>query len=96
MNTEILFGRPKAKAQSQSNLAKDVKDDKKGLYKYIHDQRKTREKVGLLHNKTGDLVTQDVERVEVLNATFASVFTSKSDSSEIPSLRGPGQSLEQG
>ncbi|GAB0209628.1 mitochondrial enolase superfamily member 1 [Grus japonensis] len=36
-----------------------------------------RENVGPLWNETGDLVTQDVEKAEVLNDFFASVFTGK-------------------
>ncbi|GAB0183823.1 mitochondrial enolase superfamily member 1 [Grus japonensis] len=37
-----------------------------------------RENVGPLQNETGDLVTQDMEKAEVLNDFFASVFTGKS------------------
>ncbi|GAB0207188.1 mitochondrial enolase superfamily member 1 [Grus japonensis] len=37
----------------------------------------TRENVGPLRNETGDLVTQDMEKAEVLNDFFASVFTGK-------------------
>ncbi|GAB0186861.1 mitochondrial enolase superfamily member 1 [Grus japonensis] len=36
-----------------------------------------RENVGPLWNETGDLVTQDMEKAEVLNDFFASVFTGK-------------------
>lgn len=36
----------KAKAQIELNLARDVKDNKKGFYKYIGDRRKTTENVG--------------------------------------------------
>ncbi|GAB0193512.1 mitochondrial enolase superfamily member 1 [Grus japonensis] len=36
-----------------------------------------RENVGPLRNETGDLVTQDMEKAEVLNDFFASVFTGK-------------------
>ncbi|GAB0178014.1 mitochondrial enolase superfamily member 1 [Grus japonensis] len=37
-----------------------------------------RDNVGHLRNETGDLVTQDMEKAEVLNDFFASVFTGKS------------------
>ena len=37
----------------------------------------SRENVGPLQKEAGDLVTQDVEKAEVLNDFFASVFNSK-------------------
>lgn len=51
---------------------------------YIDDKKKTREILDTLWKGTGDLVTQEMEKAEVLNDFFfASVFTSKS-SSHIP------------
>ncbi|GAB0202791.1 mitochondrial enolase superfamily member 1 [Grus japonensis] len=44
---------------------------------WMFDKRRTRENVGPLQNETGDLVTQDMEKAEVLNDFFASVFTGK-------------------
>ena len=72
------------------NLARDVKDNKKGFYKYIGNKRKTRENVGPLLNKTRDLVTQDIEQAEVLTAFFVSVFTSKTglQGSQVPETKG--------
>ncbi|GAB0203364.1 mitochondrial enolase superfamily member 1 [Grus japonensis] len=67
----------KAKALIEISLARDVKDNKKSFYRYVSDKRRTRENVGPLRNETGDLVTQDMEKAEVLNAFFASVFTGK-------------------
>jgi len=55
-------------------LARNVKDNKKGFCRYTGDKRKN---VSPLLNKRRDLVTQDMEETEVLNAFFASVFTSK-------------------
>ncbi|GAB0183929.1 mitochondrial enolase superfamily member 1 [Grus japonensis] len=67
----------KAKALTEISLARDVKDNKKSFYRYVSDKRRMRENVGPLWNKTGDLVTQDMEKAEVLNDFFASVFTGK-------------------
>ncbi|GAB0188641.1 mitochondrial enolase superfamily member 1 [Grus japonensis] len=67
----------KAKALTEITLARDVKDNKKSFYRYVIDKRRTRENVGPLRNETGDLVTQDMEKAEVLNDFFASVFTGK-------------------
>ncbi|GAB0205312.1 mitochondrial enolase superfamily member 1 [Grus japonensis] len=67
----------KAKALIEISLARDVKDNKKSFYRYVSDKRRTRENVGPLQNEMGDLVTQDMEKAEVLNDFFASVFTGK-------------------
>ncbi|GAB0182454.1 mitochondrial enolase superfamily member 1 [Grus japonensis] len=66
----------KAKALIETTLARDVKD-KKSFYRYVSDKRRTRKNVGPLQNEMGDLVTQDMEKAEVLNDFFASVFTRK-------------------
>ncbi|GAB0186313.1 mitochondrial enolase superfamily member 1 [Grus japonensis] len=68
----------KAKALTEISLARDVKDNRKSFYRYVSDKRRMRENVGPLWNETGDLVTQDMEKAEVLNDFFASVFTVKS------------------
>ena len=59
------------------NLARDVKDNKKGFFMYLSSKRKTRENVGPRLNEVGALVTEDTEKAELLNAAFASVFTAK-------------------
>ncbi|GAB0206940.1 mitochondrial enolase superfamily member 1 [Grus japonensis] len=67
----------KAKALIEISLARDIKGNKKSFYRYVSDKRRMRENVGPLRNETGDLVTQDMEKAEVLNDFFASVFTGK-------------------
>ena len=67
----------KAKSHLELNLARDVKDNKKGFFKSISSKRKTRETVGLLLNEVSALVTEDTEKTELLSAAFASVFTAK-------------------
>lgn len=54
------------KAKAQLSLARDVKGNKKGFYKYLSGKRKTRKNVGLLLKGSEDLVTQDVENAAVL------------------------------
>ncbi|GAB0208111.1 mitochondrial enolase superfamily member 1 [Grus japonensis] len=76
----------KAKAHLELNVARDVKDNKKGFFKYISSKRKTRENVGPLPNEVGALVTEDTEKVELLNAAFASVFTAKASPQESQTL----------
>ncbi|GAB0203586.1 mitochondrial enolase superfamily member 1 [Grus japonensis] len=67
----------KAKALIEISLAREVKDNKKSFYRYVSDKRRMRENMGPLRNETGDLVTQDMEKAEVLSDFFASVFTGK-------------------
>ncbi|GAB0203064.1 mitochondrial enolase superfamily member 1 [Grus japonensis] len=79
----------KAKALIEISLARDVKDKKKSFYRYVSDKRRTRENVGPLWNETGNLVTQDMEKAEVFNDFFASVFTGKclSHTAQVPEGR---------
>ncbi|PKU38649.1 glycerol kinase [Limosa lapponica baueri] len=57
-----------AKTQTELNLARDIKDNKKNFDKYVRDKGKTREDVGPLRKETGDLVTQEVEKAEVADS----------------------------
>ncbi|GAB0176056.1 hypothetical protein GRJ2_000070800 [Grus japonensis] len=84
----------KAKALIELNLARDVKGNKKSFYRYVSDKRKTRKNVGPLQKETGDLVTQDMEKAEVLNKFFASVFTSKCSSHTAQVAEGKGRDWE--
>ncbi|PKU30946.1 hypothetical protein llap_18751 [Limosa lapponica baueri] len=86
----------KTKAHLELNLARDVKDNKKGFFKYISSKRKTRENVGPVLNEVGALETEDTEKAELLNAFFASVFTAKSGPQKPQTLElgGVGDSPE--
>ncbi|CAM5158164.1 unnamed protein product [Eretmochelys imbricata] len=66
----------KAKSHLELQLARDVTSKKKGFFRYV-SKKKVKESVGPLLNEGGNLVTEDVEKANVLNAFFASVFTNK-------------------
>ncbi|GAB0180066.1 mitochondrial enolase superfamily member 1 [Grus japonensis] len=51
----------KAKAHLELNLARDVKDNKKGFFKYISSKRKARENVGPLLNEASPQESQTLE-----------------------------------
>ncbi|GAB0207732.1 hypothetical protein GRJ2_003238900 [Grus japonensis] len=76
----------KAKAHLELNLAGEVKDNKKGFFKYISSKRTTRENVGPLLNEAGALVMEDTEKAELLHAFFTSVLTAKADPQESQTL----------
>ncbi|KAJ7419224.1 glycerol kinase [Pitangus sulphuratus] len=67
----------RVKDHLELNLARDVKDNKKGFSECISNKRKTRENVFPLLNGAGNLVTQDTEKAEVLTILSTSVFTGK-------------------
>jgi len=67
----------KAKAYLELQLARDVRNNKKGFFNYISSKRTTRNNVGPLLNEVGVLVMEDAEKAELLNAFFTSIFSAK-------------------
>ncbi|KAK4810454.1 LOW QUALITY PROTEIN: hypothetical protein QYF61_004234 [Mycteria americana] len=91
MARECREGIRKAKAQMELNLAGDVKE---GFFQ-VH--RTTKEDEGNctpLMSKTGDLTTTDMEKAEVLNDFFASVFTGKCSSHAAQLTESKGRDWE--
>ncbi|GAB0182749.1 hypothetical protein GRJ2_000740200 [Grus japonensis] len=84
----------KAKALIELNLARSVKGNKKSFYRHVSDKRKTRENVSPLQNETGDLVNWVVEKAEVLNNFFASVFIGKCSNHTAQVAEGKGRDWE--
>jgi len=67
----------KAKAHLELKLAREVKNNKKGFFKYISSKWKTSDNVGPLLNEVCALAMEDTKRAELLNAFFDSVLTTK-------------------
>ena len=65
----------KAKAQMELNLVRNFKKYKKGFYRYIGQKKQPKEIILPLVNEKGELATTDMEKAEVLNEFFASLFT---------------------
>ena len=65
--------------QFELNLVRDVKN-KKGFYRCIGQKRQAKESIPPLLNEKGKLAITDMEKAEVLNEFFASVFTGSQDS----------------
>ena len=72
------------------NLARDVKRNKKGFYRYTGQKRQAKESAPPLINGKGELVIIDTEKAEIRNKFFASVFTASqaSHTSHIPESLG--------
>lgn len=72
-----------AKTQLDLDQTRGDEDDRKAFYNYISDKRKTWENVGTaLLNEVG-ISCQGMDKVEVLNAFFASIFT-RLEESRVP------------
>jgi len=76
----------KAKAHLELDLARHVKDNKKGFFKYRSSKQKNGENAGPLLNEVGALVMEDAEKAELLNAFFASVLAAKAGPQAYQSL----------
>jgi len=71
----VLGWSQEGQGTDRAEFAKDANNNKKGFYRYVSQKRKVKESVTPLMSKTGELVTMDKEKAEVLNNIFASVFT---------------------
>ena len=67
------------------SLVRDIKN-RKGFYRYIGQKRQAEESIPPMLNE--ELATTDMEKVEVVNEFFASVFTGSQDS-HIPEPHSP-------
>ncbi|CAM5115567.1 unnamed protein product [Eretmochelys imbricata] len=75
---EELVGEAKVDGNLEGSDHEMVEDDnKKGFFRYVGNKKKVKESVGPLLNEGGNLVTEDVEKANVLNTFFASVFMNK-------------------
>uniref|UniRef100_A0A8D0DX11 Reverse transcriptase domain-containing protein n=1 Tax=Salvator merianae TaxID=96440 RepID=A0A8D0DX11_SALMN len=67
----------KAKAKNELRIAREAKNNKKGFWGYVRSKRKVKEAIGPLQNEKGDLVKNNIQKAELLNSYFASVFSQK-------------------
>lgn len=66
-----------AKADLRLSLGRDRKGNRKDFHRSINSKREIRENEALTLNGAGDLVTKDMEKVEVPNAFLTSAFADK-------------------
>ena len=66
-----MDGIRKAKAQMELNLARDVEDNKRGIYRYAGQKRQAKESIPPLLNERGKWAIAAMEKAEVLSVFFA-------------------------
>jgi len=71
-----------AKAQLELRLSTVVRDSKKCFYKHINNKKTAKENLHPLLDARGDIANKDEKKAEVLNAFFASVFSSQTGYSQ--------------
>ena len=64
----------KAKAWLELELARNVKGNKKGFYKYSISKRKAKENMCPLLTGARNLIAKDIKKTKELSACLASVF----------------------
>ena len=78
------------------NLARDVKNNKKGFYRYIGRRRQAKESVSPLIKGNGELASSDIEKAEILNECFASDFMGGQASRVCQDREPPGEVVGSG
>uniref|UniRef100_A0A8D0CDV4 Reverse transcriptase domain-containing protein n=1 Tax=Salvator merianae TaxID=96440 RepID=A0A8D0CDV4_SALMN len=84
----------KAKARNELRLARETKNNKKGFWGYVKSKRKVKEAIGCLQSENGELIKNDIEKAELLNSYFVSVF-SKKDSVTATDLRCASEGIRE-
>ena len=73
----------KSKRTFEKKLAGNIKNDSQIFYSYVRSKQKVRDKVGLLENNRGNIISEGFQMTEVLNKYISSVFTTE-DISSLP------------
>lgn len=82
---QVKWALRKSVKQKEITLAKNIKTDPKAFYAYVASKQKPKDGVANLSKNDGSLTENDMEKAEVLNAFFSSVFT-KEDLDNIPTF----------
>lgn len=63
--------------QFERQLARNIKGNKKELYRYVKSKRKTRDSINPVWTVESNLIIDDAEKAELLNALFTLFFTNR-------------------
>ena len=76
-------------------MAGNIKNESKNFYAYVRSKQKVQDKVELLENNTGNIISYGFPTAEVLNGYFSSVFTTENISSlPVPFTKFEGNKSE--
>ena len=75
----------KAKGDFEIKLAAEIKRDSKSFFSYARTKLRTKEQIGPLRDRNGNLIDEPKLMAMLLNEFFSSVFTTE-DQTNIPSL----------
>ena len=78
LEKEVKKGTSNAKKNYERKLAKNSKTNPKQFYTYLKTKTSNKESVGPLKDENGIETTDDMEKAEILNTFFSSVFTKES------------------
>ena len=85
----------KSKRNVELKLAQNIKSDSKSFYAYVRSKQNVRDKVGLLEDNAGDIITDGILMAEQLSMHFSSVFTMEDTSSlSVPETKFKGSDDE--
>ena len=82
-NNQVRWLSRAAKCTIEKLIAKEAKTNPKLFFQYVNSKLKPREKVSSLLKEDGSLTENDLEKAELLNSFFGSVFT-KEDVNNVP------------
>lgn len=69
----------------EQKLSENIKSDSKSFWNYVRAQSKTKSGISDLESSDGTMTTSDLEKAELLNSFFSSVFTNE-NTTHIPEL----------
>ena len=75
----------KAKSQFEKQIAKDCKSNPKFFWKYVQEKAKQTTGISPLDKGDGVFLNDDIDKADVLNAFFSSVFT-REDTNNVPEV----------
>ena len=80
------------KEEHENKLAADIKVNPKNFWKYVSSKTKSKGKIVELSDPQGTTTTDDLEKAEILNNHFASMFTNE-DTTNIPDFKIENENL---